>query len=1455
MQALSPTEDSVKQPVPTTLTWKDPVEITPQFRGSNGVSGSPAAGPPGDMRGMNPRNGPSFNPQQQLGSMNIQQNTRPQNGHQEFGNPFMEASQQSGIPESVMVMPIIDSISISKHSSDFRSNSSSPPSSRKAVRSRARPRKPEEPAPFLSVDTLPADKILIEGKSNSSKQLSKKPGRSVPKRISPDFIPPTSGRRSQTPNHPPFSPYGGGKSTPRVPSRAGSSLHNYNSFFTHKNSAFLAGPPSLWSLGNRFWPHQATPNEGRRRLAPIQAPLPLDASTLKANYQVSQPFKHSVDNSTPIERPLSPSQDLKESTLLALHEVTQALARQQDPPSSRKGGRLLKGKLKPLHTFKMDGPGIEECQGILTEDGNEGQTADKARLLQRKKELLSMLPPDVFQRSSPGSTGHTRPATQGSIHRNSIVSALSLDRENYPASQPSMQQGQLRSQSMVEGSGSIAPFNSMVMIVDDSVINQVDIPAVDPDAKGPETTESPRAKEEGMAIPDAEHLTAGGDADKLSDAASESNMSDYLSELGGGRAEILCNMVKKNSQARNDLTQVDDEPSDATELENGYDDEYPLESVQQKDLALDTVEIGDGSGENKNVPMAMKSESQPSVDNEVSNSNNVESENVPNDKSESNGDYPEQSGSPSILKDSITHSNNVVDISEQNQRTMQSEIVEEAVTTQEHLEQLPVSNRDSGVSEKATDENTGIDVVEPNVQSEPNMQNASDESNGSKLVENTKETIDESNNNSVPGLNESHQKESQDLNNNPSFDDSVSADIESHSVSNNIETNPTREQSATGDIIPSDDVIPQTKNIDPVKTGGTDSIPIIINENDSSITSSQIEQKTLPAEDQQQAEMSPTSEIVSNTADHKSDSGHATTSVSGVTQDCENNELGEESSEILSSAMKEEEKKEEEEVDDDVKDTKEKDDGDDGDRGTGGGSGNNGGDGAGGGSGSGQGGNSSHSNGDGASGGGEGGGDGKDKDDNPKNNPNGNNPTENTEAKSDEEDQEIDFKSLEQLLKEIQAQALNRKEEMSSYDDIPEVDDPFLFCDNCGLDEDTCVCPDSSLHRLLGQDNIQNRPELEDEELLDESSQQQNIVLEYKMLLGDPHPGTGCYSDDLLSPREAWNEDRDDLRTSRSSRARPKSGLPNDIMLATGVSMTPMQRPVSAKLRPGSSRLSRPSSHRRTKEGREAKIISEDVDTMSDSGCGSEMSEAVTQASQLFSDEMEEDYNLDDDLDQKAQQQEQFGTEITENESKSANLEVVASSKPRHAKTKTDDAPVLAPFPPLCFKINARPPPGKLYYFSYGPTMNPNRLSMYIGSQAEQRLWGILFGFALKFNKKGEDLEAGGFANIEFSPESSVEGCVYCMNPSQLESLDKFMGCPEFYTKIVLPVWMVNCPDPNQLGVAQYCIPAVMYIAQDKWTHTDESSPLASGYSVRQCMTGADLLSPAYKQHIQTLVC
>ena len=35
----------------------------------------------------------------------------------------------------------------------------------------------------------------------------------------------------------------------------------------------------------------------------------------------------------------------------------------------------------------------------------------------------------------------------------------------------------------------------------------------------------------------------------------------------------------------------------------------------------------------------------------------------------------------------------------------------------------------------------------------------------------------------------------------------------------------------------------------------------------------------------------------------------------------------------------------------------------------------------------------------------------------------------------------------------------------------------------------------------------------------------------------------------------------------------------------------------------------------------------------------------------------------------------------------------------------------------------------------------------------------------------------------------------------------------------MLPVWMCNCDEPDDYGVAQYCVPALVYVAQDNYTH------------------------------------
>ena len=49
----------------------------------------------------------------------------------------------------------------------------------------------------------------------------------------------------------------------------------------------------------------------------------------------------------------------------------------------------------------------------------------------------------------------------------------------------------------------------------------------------------------------------------------------------------------------------------------------------------------------------------------------------------------------------------------------------------------------------------------------------------------------------------------------------------------------------------------------------------------------------------------------------------------------------------------------------------------------------------------------------------------------------------------------------------------------------------------------------------------------------------------------------------------------------------------------------------------------------------------------------------------------------------------------------------------------------------------------------------------------------------LLFLSLGASIEAGGFANLEFNPLRSVEGCMYKITPEELEVLDKYVGYPE----------------------------------------------------------------------------
>lgn len=47
----------------------------------------------------------------------------------------------------------------------------------------------------------------------------------------------------------------------------------------------------------------------------------------------------------------------------------------------------------------------------------------------------------------------------------------------------------------------------------------------------------------------------------------------------------------------------------------------------------------------------------------------------------------------------------------------------------------------------------------------------------------------------------------------------------------------------------------------------------------------------------------------------------------------------------------------------------------------------------------------------------------------------------------------------------------------------------------------------------------------------------------------------------------------------------------------------------------------------------------------------------------------------------------------------------------------------------------------------------------------------------------GTSDEAGGFPNVEFNPDHSVEGCVYAITETELCMLDNCMGYPKVSSK------------------------------------------------------------------------
>ncbi|CAH1785850.1 unnamed protein product [Owenia fusiformis] len=334
------------------------------------------------------------------------------------------------------------------------------------------------------------------------------------------------------------------------------------------------------------------------------------------------------------------------------------------------------------------------------------------------------------------------------------------------------------------------------------------------------------------------------------------------------------------------------------------------------------------------------------------------------------------------------------------------------------------------------------------------------------------------------------------------------------------------------------------------------------------------------------------------------------------------------------------------------------------------------------------------------------------------------------------------------------------------------------------------------------------------------SAQYNDILESYRRKCINDETINGSFSSRLITPRH----------TSKTKMERPKSGHSQS---TKGMNKGPNSQ----------SKFTRPfSAGQYSDSGCESEVMTDEL--MSVAVIEPEKTVPSESLLQIVCNELPPVDNSKKDIEANKSKQPQrgrSGSDVTD-------LKVVANPTKLISRQDPEPGPI-APYPPLCFKINARPPPNYIYYFAYGSDMNPHRLSVYIRRQVDQRLWGLLYGFKLHFNKKGTDIEAGGFPNIQFNPASSVEGCLYLITKEELSKLDQSVGYPEHYEHVMLPVWMSNSREPDSYSVAQYCVPALMFVAQDKWTAKDHLLPCS--YAVDQCLKSSDLLTPAYKQQLQ----
>lgn len=91
------------------------------------------------------------------------------------------------------------------------------------------------------------------------------------------------------------------------------------------------------------------------------------------------------------------------------------------------------------------------------------------------------------------------------------------------------------------------------------------------------------------------------------------------------------------------------------------------------------------------------------------------------------------------------------------------------------------------------------------------------------------------------------------------------------------------------------------------------------------------------------------------------------------------------------------------------------------------------------------------------------------------------------------------------------------------------------------------------------------------------------------------------------------------------------------------------------------------------------------------------------------------------------------------------------------------------------------------YYFAFGSNMNPARMRAR-SVPYRARVWGILPGYRLAFDKRAGSPQGAGYATIHRDPLDAVEGVLYRVTRTGIAILDRYEGVPYSYERMLLPI-------------------------------------------------------------------